>query len=107
MELKACAMGTMCSYSHEVNSYSYCGNALDKDDPKWVKGDAFVFGYSVLGLFMYPKQRTKTSMTNGNKNLCVENRGICHILANNSSHFEKSNSLELKLYRCRSFLPTL
>ena len=39
MELKACAMGTTCSYSHEVNSYSYCGNALDEDDPKWVKGD--------------------------------------------------------------------
>ena len=107
MELKACAMGTTCSYSHEVNSYSYCGNVLDEDDPNGLKGMAFVFGYSVLGLFMYPKQRTKTSMTNGNKNLCVENRGICHILANNSSHFEKSNSLELKLYRCRSFLPTL
>ena len=80
---------------------------LTKTTQNGLKGMTFVFGYSVLGLFMYPKQRTKTSMTNGNKNLCVENRGICHILANNSSHFEKSNSLELKLYRCRSFLPTL
>ena len=75
---------------------------LTKTTQNGLKGMTFVFGYSVLGLFMYPKQRTKTSMTNGNKNLCVENRGICHILANNSSHFEKSNSLELKLYRCRS-----
>ena len=71
---------------------------LRKTTQNGLKGMTFMFGYSVLGLFMYPKQRTKTSMTNGNKNLCVENRGICHILANNSSHFEKSNSLELKLY---------
>ena len=54
-----------------------------------------MFGYSLLGLFMYPKQRTKTSMTNGNKNLCVENRGICHILANNSSQFEKSKTIQV------------
>ena len=107
MELKACAMGTTCSYSHEVIHTRIAAMRLTKTTQNGLKGMTFVFGYSVLGLFMYPKQRTKTSMTNGNKNLCVENRGICHILANNSSHFEKSNSLELKLYRCRSFLPTL
>ena len=68
---------------------------LTKTTQNGLKGMTFVFGYSVLGLFMYPKQRTKTSMTNGNKKLCVENRGICHILANNSSQFEKSKTIQV------------